>query len=164
MYLLDADVFIESKKREYGFDICPAYWDWLIESHAAGLVCSVAKVKAELMARTDELSAWAMANAGIFQEPTTAFPDSLRALTLWVEARTPRYQPNAIATFLEDAADSYVVAHAHAIGATIVTRERKADKVNIIKIPDAADGLRVTCVDPWTMLRECGARFVLERP
>ncbi|MEJ7695585.1 MAG: DUF4411 family protein [Candidatus Limnocylindrales bacterium] len=28
-YLLDANVFIESKKRWYGLDFCPAFWDWL---------------------------------------------------------------------------------------------------------------------------------------
>lgn len=29
-YLLDANVFIEAKNRYYGFDFCPAFWNWLI--------------------------------------------------------------------------------------------------------------------------------------
>ena len=29
-YLLDANVFIEGSKRYYGFDFCPAFWDWLM--------------------------------------------------------------------------------------------------------------------------------------
>lgn len=29
-YLLDANVFIEAKKRFYGLDFSPAYWEWLI--------------------------------------------------------------------------------------------------------------------------------------
>ena len=28
-YLLDANVFIEAKKRWYGFDFCPSFWEWL---------------------------------------------------------------------------------------------------------------------------------------
>lgn len=33
-YLLDANVFIEAKRRHYGFDFCPAFWDWLDARHA----------------------------------------------------------------------------------------------------------------------------------
>ncbi len=29
-YLLDADVFIRAKNLHYGFDFCPAFWEWLI--------------------------------------------------------------------------------------------------------------------------------------
>ena len=30
-YLLDANVFIQGKNLHYGFDFCPAFWDWLVE-------------------------------------------------------------------------------------------------------------------------------------
>ena len=29
-YLLDANVFIAAKNLHYGFDFCPAFWDWLV--------------------------------------------------------------------------------------------------------------------------------------
>lgn len=32
-YLLDANVFIQAKNLHYGFDFCPAFWDWLVESN-----------------------------------------------------------------------------------------------------------------------------------
>ena len=32
-YLLDADVLIGAKNLHYGFDFCPAFWDWLILKH-----------------------------------------------------------------------------------------------------------------------------------
>lgn len=32
-YLLDADVFISAKNLHYGFDFCPAFWDWLIRAN-----------------------------------------------------------------------------------------------------------------------------------
>ncbi len=35
-YLLDSDVFIQAKNLHYGLDFCPAFWDWLIASNAAG--------------------------------------------------------------------------------------------------------------------------------
>jgi hypothetical protein len=40
-YLLDADVFIRAKNLHYGLDFCPAFWDWLIQSNADGVVFSV---------------------------------------------------------------------------------------------------------------------------
>lgn len=43
-YLLDADVFIRAKRLHYGFDFCPAFWDWLITNNSAGRVFSIEKV------------------------------------------------------------------------------------------------------------------------
>lgn len=34
-YLLDANVFITAKNLHYGFDFCPAFWDWLDRAAAA---------------------------------------------------------------------------------------------------------------------------------
>lgn len=34
-YLLDTNVFIEAKNLYYGFDFCPAFWEWVLASHAA---------------------------------------------------------------------------------------------------------------------------------
>jgi hypothetical protein len=30
-YLPDADVFIRAENLHYGFDFCPAFWDWIVE-------------------------------------------------------------------------------------------------------------------------------------
>ena len=35
-YLLDANVFIQAKNLHYGFDFCPAFWDWLIRQNLNG--------------------------------------------------------------------------------------------------------------------------------
>ena len=58
-YLLDANVFIAAKNLHYGFDFCPAFWDWLIVSNEAERVYSVEKVGDELKAINDQLSEWA---------------------------------------------------------------------------------------------------------
>ena len=42
-YLLDANVFIQAKNLQYGFDFCPAFWDWLDEQAVAGHVSSIEK-------------------------------------------------------------------------------------------------------------------------
>jgi predicted nucleic acid-binding protein len=37
-YLLDTNVFIKAKNRQYGFDFCPAFCDWIDHAHQAGTV------------------------------------------------------------------------------------------------------------------------------
>nr|WP_269633613.1 DUF4411 family protein [Pelomonas sp. BJYL3] len=34
-YLLDANVFIQAKNLQYGFDFCPGFWDWLAQYAAS---------------------------------------------------------------------------------------------------------------------------------
>ena len=57
-YLLDADVFIRAKNDHYGFDFCPAFWDWLERAGGEGIVHSVEAVYDELSVREDELADW----------------------------------------------------------------------------------------------------------
>ncbi len=35
-YLLDANVLIAAKRLHYGFDFCPAFWDWLVQQNGCG--------------------------------------------------------------------------------------------------------------------------------
>ncbi len=48
-YLLDSDVFIRAKNDHFGFDFCPAFWDWLVLAHYEDTVASVEAVYRELM-------------------------------------------------------------------------------------------------------------------
>lgn len=65
-YVLDANVFIAAKNLHYGFDFCPAFWDWLVQQNNAGRVFSIEKVGDELQAVDDELSTWAAARGDSF--------------------------------------------------------------------------------------------------
>ncbi|HEV7506488.1 MAG TPA: DUF4411 family protein [Thermoanaerobaculia bacterium] len=60
-YLLDADVFIRAKNLHYGLDFCSAFWDWLIDRNAAGIVFSIEEVGDEVQVIEDDLSKWAAA-------------------------------------------------------------------------------------------------------
>ena len=159
MYLLDTDVFIQAKNFHYGFDICPAFWDWIDEQQQAGEVRSIEKVQDELVAGGDDLTDWAQARgSALFLRPDAAVLPSLRAASTW--ASGAGYEPGAVSIFLQ-AADYYLVAHAHAIGAVVVTHEVPSDSLKKIKIPDACIGLGVRCINPFQMLRAESARFVL---
>ena len=159
MYLLDTDVFIQAKNLHYGLDFCPAFWDWIDEQQEAGAVRSIEKVQEELVAGGDELADWAQARGSdLFLRPDDATLPSLRAASTW--ASGAGYDPGAVNIFLQ-AADYYLVAHAHAIGAVVVTHEVPSESIRKIKIPDACIGIGVRCINPFQMLRTEGARFVL---
>lgn len=158
-YLLDANVFIEAKNRHYGFDFCPAFWDWLEQNHAAGRVFSIEKVGYELEAGSDELRDWASRlGKNFFLPPDATALGSLAAVAEWV--RSQAYLPAAISAFLEDA-DYYLVAQAHARRDILVTHEVPSDGVKRVKIPNVAIGLGIHHMNPFEMLRRERARFIL---
>jgi hypothetical protein len=158
-YLLDANVFIEAKNRFYGFDFCPAFWDWIDQAHSAGKVFSIEKVADEIVGGGDDLAAWAQQrDAAFFLRPDAPVVASLQATSAW--ANTGNYEPAAVATFLQ-VADYYLVAHAHAHGHVVVTHEVITHSTKKIKIPNACIALGMKCMTPFEMLRVERARFVL---
>jgi len=158
-YLLDANVFIQAKNLHYGFDFCPAFWDWIDHAHSAGVVYSVDSVRTELIAGDDELADWAKEQSdGFFLTPDQVSVPSLQAVSIW--ASTSGYDAAAVSTFLQ-VADYYLVAQAHALHHTVVTHEIVSPSTRRIKIPNACIGLNVQYSTPFSMLRTERARFVI---
>ena len=159
-YLLDANVFIQAKNLHYGFDFCPAFWDWIERENAAGRVFSIERVGNELKAGGDDLADWAAGmGATLFLPPDELLLGALPRVSEWVS--TQNYSPAAVNTFLQ-VADYYLVAHALARGDVVVTHEIAANSIHKVKIPNVCIGMKVTCMTPFEMLRVERARFVLE--
>ncbi len=159
-YLLDANVFIEAKNRYYGFEFCPAFWDWLDERNRAGSVYSIERVGEELGAVEDEVSGWAAErHESFFLRPDAQTLPALARVSAWVTGQS--YEASAVNTFLQ-AADYYLVGQALARGHTVVTQEVASTSKKRIKIPDACIGLGIPHVTPFAMLRHEKARFVLD--
>lgn len=158
-YLLDANVFIQAKNLHYGFDFCPAFWEWLITENQKGAVISIEKVGDELHAGNDELSTWALDRGkSFFLAPDDVVLPALGKVSKWVTNQS--YEPSAIATFLQ-VADYWLVAYALAHECVIVTHEVPADSTRKVKIPNACLGLNLSWVTPYEMLRRERAKFVL---
>ncbi len=158
-YLLDSNVFIQAKNLHYGFDFCPAFWEWWGRGNAAGTVFSIEKVHDELIDYEDELSEWARRrSSGFFLSPGPSDLPSPARVSSW--ASSQRYDPAAVGTFLQ-IADFYLVAQALSGGYTVITHETPSSSVKKIKIPDACIGLGVKFATPYDMLRREKARFVL---
>lgn len=161
-YLLDANVFMNAKNLHYGFDFCPAFWEWIVVSNRQSKVYSIGHVEDEILAGADSLSEWARSlKEGFFLPIKSEDVHSLGIVSEWAIGQ--HYEPSAVHTFLSNA-DYYLVAQALAGRHVVVTHEVPSNSKKKIKIPDACIPLEVKCVTPYSMLRLERARFVLGPP
>lgn len=158
-YLLDANVFIQAKNLQYGFDFCPAFWDWIERADAVGKVRSIRQVGDELAAGADALADWAEARGDTFFAQTdAAVLASAPAVSGWVLQQG--YEPAAVNTFLQ-VADFWLVTAALAGRHVVVTHEVASPSFKRIKIPNVCVGLGLEFMSPYQLLRKEQARFVL---
>ena len=120
-YLLDANIFIQAKNLHYGFDFCPAFWEWIDAEHSRQAVFRIEKVRDELIDGDDELAEWARArDSAFFLPPSSTTLGGLAAVSIW--ANGAGYDPAAVSTFLQ-VAHYFLVAHAHAQLFVVVSHE-----------------------------------------
>ncbi|MBV9141482.1 MAG: DUF4411 family protein [Pseudonocardiales bacterium] len=121
MYLIDSDVFIDAKNRHYGFDIVPAFWEWIVRQHQMGRVFTVQKVANEVLAGSDDLAQWMSVQPESFRITAGSNDQpNLQRLTQWVTSNN--FTQGAISDFLGKA-DYYLVAQAATLGYKVVTQE-----------------------------------------
>jgi hypothetical protein len=160
-YLLDTGVLIEAKRRFYGFDFCPGYWDWLLTGAKSKALISIERVADEIGAQQDELSEWAASLPnGFFLRPDQTFSSAYQRVSQW--AVTSGFHAAAYNEFFE-VADSYLVAQALAGEHCVVTLEKPATTPSKrkIKVPDACAGVGVKCITPYALMRLEGVKLVL---
>lgn len=160
MYLIDTDVLIQAKNLHYGFDFCPAFWNWLLDAHDRQMVFSIDKVKSEILRGNDQLTSWVRhLPETFFVQPPNTIALEFSAVTDWTT--NADYTSNAKREFLA-VADYHLVCHARATGYTVVTQESsEPDRKGKIKLPDACNLNGVECVSTFDLLRREQARFVL---
>ena len=161
LFLLDSDTLIQAKNEYYGFDLCPGFSDWLDRKSSEGVVASVQPVLKELSAGNDELKTWAEARSeAFFKAMDQAAVNKAQEIVSWVMAKP--FRQDAKQRFLSGA-DSPLIAYAKAHGHTVATHEvhREGERRNV-KIPAVCAAFDVPCVRLVHLLRQHGARFVLE--
>lgn len=163
-YLFDANVFISAKNNFLTFGLAPQFWGWLEGQFAGNNVASTREVFNELTDRDDDLSRWTKRNRKYFVDQNAEALEVQRDLHNWatqtLRTGEPRYTQNACHTFAS-CADIGLVAMAKATNSTLITRETRSAKRNVIKIPDAADAFQVSCISPEQFLESQQAQFTI---
>lgn len=164
MLLLDSNVFIEAKNRYYAFDICPGFWSWM-DSVCGNGIGSIRNVRDELSAGQDDLAAWAKDrhDASWFMKVDDSDTQNAYA-EIAGKLSEGHYTPQAMSKFLGDA-DSWLIAKAKALGATVVTHElpNPASKKRVL-MPDVCNWFDVPFQNTFEALRAHSAKFYLGAP
>jgi hypothetical protein len=164
IYLLDADVFIESWKTHQAPDVFASYWDWFKREAHSGKIRTVRPCYDDLCVVKDGLSEWVDENCPhdfvlpIDQSP--AVLEKYRDLMEWAMGH-PQYNDGAKLEFA-DVSDAWLVASAMATSpkAVVVTRETFDPKIKKrIKIPNVCADHGVTCLSFLEWLRASGAKI-----
>lgn len=165
VYVLDSDVFIAAKNAYYAFDICPGFWDSIVEAHQRDRVRSIDRIKAELLAGQpkEDLVVWVKQTvpAGFFHG-TQSKPvlDAYAKIMLWVQ-RSTQYLDRAKAKFATEA-DGWLVAYSMVHGTTVVTNEQpRPDSRSRVLMPDVCAQFKVPSKDTFTMLRSLAMKLDL---
>jgi hypothetical protein len=148
-FVLDANVFITAYQQYYRFDVCPGFWDALVRQHEAQRVCSIDRVRDELLALDDALTQWTKRSAlKAFFKGTAdkAVIDAFREMVNWVQNEN-QFTDAAKAEFAA-VADGWVVAYAQANGLTVATLEEyAADVKKKVPIPNLCLEFKVDYVN-----------------
>ncbi|MBI3937965.1 MAG: DUF4411 family protein [Betaproteobacteria bacterium] len=154
-YLLDANVFIQAKRSYYAFDLCPGYWKALLAHHGSGRLCSIDRVRDELLNGADELADWVKSSVpdGFFvssAEPAVA--TWFGKMMSWAQSQA-QFLPVAKAEFAGKA-DGWLIAYAKTHGLKLVTLEKANPAIKKkVPMPNVCDAFGVQYLDTFDMLR-----------
>ena len=162
-YVLDSCVFIDANRNYYGLKFCPAFWDWLIINNQEGRIYSIDLVLSELSDSNegDNLFHWSKsAGKSLFQNTSNhSIVNVSREIEAWLVDNN--FTQTAIDNF-KKGADVGLIAYARLHNHKVVTLEKGPGSKNKIKIPVVCEGLGITVVDTFEMLRTESPEFVLK--
>ncbi len=156
-YSLDTGFFIEGWRKYYSPDFCDGYWEIIDSLAQNGIVFITSEVFKELLKIDDEISQWIKVRKYFVKEIDDRVQECLRII----------YEKNPLHNNLvndiknRSIADPWVIAHAMAENATVVTKEAfyTGSSVHKIKIPNVCKNMDVLCIDDFKFIREINITF-----
>ena len=164
--ILDANAFIEPKNRFYAFDICPGFWDFVIDDFENGNAMSVIHVRDELLAGGDDLSSWVkdkIDKVHFFDcaGDSKVVAEQYRVASYVMSAYTKQ---NVINDFLAPGvADSWIVAYALSYGGNVVTQEQSRLANRKVSLIDVCNHFGIHHINVFEFLRAEKAKFVYQK-
>ena len=169
VYVLDANIFVQAKRKFYPFDVCPGYWEALIWHRKSGRVVSIDRVRDEIERGGDDLWDWVQAGYGKEGFASTAEAAVIRwfgEMEDWLRAQ-PQFLPQARAEFAsEEVADGWLVAYAKSRSSAVVVtlEEFNADARRRVPLPNVCRAFDVVPITPFEMLRRLGVKLDWKEP
>jgi Domain of unknown function (DUF4411) len=159
-FLLDANVLIAAHRSYYAFDLCPGFWESVLDGFAAGRIYSTQRVKAELLKGGDVLSDWVeliLPDEFFLDDASAGIAAGYGPMMAWVMAKG--FLPAAQAKFATDA-DGWLVAASKQMGFCLVTHEGRQEGAKArVPMPNVCEEFGVSYCNTFEMLRELGCTY-----
>lgn len=142
MYVLDTDILATANRRDFPLTPKHEFWEWLVALGSKGELVVPEAVYNEIGRGDDELPSWLNENKKIFFRPTE---EAIKNLPIVVATYGNPMPENTLELL---GADPYVIAHAYAIGATVLSNESPrpgAVAPKNKKIPSICKILNIPC-------------------
>ena len=158
-FCLDTNVFIQAWNGYYAIDFFPDYWENLDQLAHQGIVFATEEVKREIEATDGALKEWISSRDHFFRPIDDAVQECLKEI----------YKDPAHRRLVDDIrgrskADPWVIAHAMAEGAVVVTREGFAPPdTPRIRIPNVCENLGIECINDYDLIRQLGITFSVNK-
>ncbi|HEX41070.1 MAG TPA: DUF4411 family protein [Phycisphaerales bacterium] len=157
-YCLDTNIFIEAWSKYYHMDFCSDYWRCLDEYAQQGIIFAPEEVKLEIDRIDDNLREWLSPREHFFRPITDDVQECLAKV--FEEERHHRLVDSIRG---RSKADPWVIAHALAESAVVVTKEEYAPPNSPrVKIPNVCEALGVDWIDDYGLIRRLGLTFKVE--
>lgn len=164
IYVIDANILIDSHRQFYHFDIAPSFWNQLGEKIIADKIILIENVTEEILVseveeEKDDIQLWL---EGILEAVEIRATDTQEVINTYADImnmiqQNERYESSALAQWADiKIADPWIIAFAKVHKATIVTRETKiqgGQQLKKLKIPNVAEDYGVECIDLFEMMK-----------
>lgn len=152
-YCLDTNTLIEPWNKYYSINLAPDYWDILDNLAKEGIIFCTEFVKREIEKTDDNLSRWIKSRPYLFKSVNEEVQKNLRTIL-------SKYERLVDSSKSRSLADPWVIAHAMAEDAIVVTKEDTTPPLaKRIKIPDVCNELNVKWINEFQFLNEIGMQF-----
>jgi hypothetical protein len=157
-FCLDANVLIQAWQKYYSPTICPNYWDVLNELGKGGRIFIPEEIRNEITSTEDDLSDW-LKKSSIEVRKTDGDVAKCWSRVL---AAHDHHQYLVAEAKGRSLGDPWVISHALASGATVVTKEefvKNYSKPTKIKIPNVCDNMGILWMNDFRFIEALGIRF-----
>ena len=155
-YCLDTNVLIQAWNHYYSPELCADYWDCLGQLTDEGIIFITEEVFNEIKKEDDQLKGWIDGKSEkLVKLIDEDVQENMRKI---FDIEENRRLVDSIKG--RSIADPWVIAHAMALNATVVTKENlETNKTKRIKIPNVCLTMDVDCINDFEFIRRVGIRF-----
>ena len=160
-YCLDTNFFIEGWNKYYSPDFCSNYWNIIAQMGEEGIVFIPREVYREIEKEDDAIKDWLNEIPFMIREIDDRVQKALRTI----------YDADQKHKRLVDTkkgrsiADPWVIAHAMAENAIVVTKENKITQPDSskIQIPNVCENMGVQWLDDFAFIRKHNIKFTADK-